>query len=61
MCARGHPAAVLVKSRKHEWAEACYIPSAADRQQVECVVTRFLALQGDDLNKGLVFRVYATF
>ncbi|MEO7074485.1 MAG: ATP-grasp domain-containing protein, partial [Ktedonobacterales bacterium] len=26
-----------VKSRKHEWAEACYIPSAADRQAVERV------------------------
>jgi hypothetical protein len=47
-----------VKSRKHEWAEACYIPSAADRAAVERVVTRFLALQGDDLNWGLVFREY---
>ena len=24
----------FVKSRKHEWAEACYIPSAADREAV---------------------------
>lgn len=48
-----------VKSRKHEWAEACYIPSAADRAAVERVVRRFVALQGDDLNEGLVFREYA--
>lgn len=50
-----------VKSRKHEWAEACYIPSAADRQAVERVVSRFLALQGDDLNGGLVFRAFVPF
>ncbi len=50
-----------VKSRKHEWAEACYIPSAADRAAVQRVVTRFLALQGPDLNEGLVFREYVPF
>ena len=31
-----------VKSRKHEWFEACYIPSAADRLAVDRMVTRFL-------------------
>jgi ATP-grasp domain, R2K clade family 3 len=50
-----------VKSRKHEWAEACYIPSAADRSAVERVVTRFLELQGADLNEGLVFREFVEF
>ena len=50
-----------VKSRKHEWAEACYIPSASDRQMVERVVRRFLELQGPDLNEGLVFRAYTPF
>jgi hypothetical protein len=45
-----------VKSRKHEWNEARYIPSASDRQVVERVVTRFLHVQGEDLNEGLVFR-----
>ncbi|HEY7357284.1 MAG TPA: ATP-grasp domain-containing protein [Ktedonobacterales bacterium] len=44
-----------VKSRKHEWAEACYIPSAADRQAVERVVSRFLELQGDDLQGAWSF------
>ncbi len=51
----------LVKSRKHEWAEACFIPSASDRGAVERVVTRFLGLQGDDLNEGLVFREFVEF
>ncbi len=50
-----------VKSQKHHWAEACYIPSAADQAAVERVVGRFLALQGPDLNEGLVFREYVPF
>jgi hypothetical protein len=48
----------FVKSQKHYWHEACYIPSASDRQAVERVVRAFLDLQGDDLNEGLVFREY---
>jgi hypothetical protein len=47
-----------VKSRKHEWAEACYIPSAADRLAVERIVRRFLELQAEDLAGGLVFREF---
>jgi ATP-grasp domain, R2K clade family 3 len=51
----------FVKSRKHEWADACFIPSAPDRDAVERVVSRFLELQGDDLNEGLVFREFVEF
>ncbi len=51
----------FVKSEKHEWATACYIPSAADRPAVERVVRRFLALRGPDLNEGLVFRAFVPF
>ena len=51
----------FVKSRKREWEEACFIPSAADRQAVERVVRRFLELQEDDLNEGLVFREFVEF
>lgn len=51
----------FVKSRKHEWAEACFIPSAADREAVSRVARRFLALQGEDLEEGLVFREYEAF
>lgn len=47
-----------VKSQKHAWNEACFIPAANDRAQVERVVRRFLELQGDDLNEGLVFREF---
>lgn len=51
----------FVKSRKHEWEEACYIPSASDQTAVEQVVHRFLELQGEDLNDGLVFREFVEF
>lgn len=48
----------FVKSRKHEWTEACFIPSASDQDGVERIVRRFLELQGGDLCEGLVFREY---
>jgi hypothetical protein len=51
----------FVKSRKHEWAEACFIPSATDRQAVGRVVERFRELQDEDLNEGLVFREFVEF
>lgn len=51
----------FVKSRKHEWHEACFIPSASDRTAVERVVGRLIELQEDDLNEGLVFREFIQF
>lgn len=50
-----------VKSRKHEWNEACYIPSASDRKVVEKVLNRFLDLQGHEVNEGFVFREFIEF
>jgi len=47
-----------VKSRKHEWQEACFIPSASDAEAAGRVIRRFLELQGADLNVGLVFREF---
>lgn len=47
-----------VKSRKHEWHEACFIPSASDADTAGSVIRRFLELQGADLNVGLVFREF---
>ena len=51
----------FVKSRKHEWLEACFIPSAADTEAVARVTGRFLELQGGDLNGGLVLREFVDF
>ncbi len=47
-----------VKSEKHYWAQACFIPSAASRTDVERVTNAFLALRGQYLNKGLVYRAF---
>jgi hypothetical protein len=47
-----------VKSQKHAWHEACFIPSAHDADAVRKVVTRFIELQGDGLTGGLVFREF---
>lgn len=51
----------FVKSQKHYWVEACFIPSAADQPTVDAVVQRFIELQGEDLNEGLVFREFVQF
>ena len=50
-----------VKSRKHEWLEACFIPDASDESHVRSVVERFIELQGEDLQGGLVFREFVEF
>ena len=47
-----------VKSRKHEWHEACFIADASDAVAALRVVARFLELQGDDLVGGLVLREF---
>jgi len=47
-----------VKSHKHAWEEACFIPRASDLPEVLRVASRFLKLQGEDLNEGLVFRAF---
>lgn len=44
--------------KKHNWEEACFIPSASDAEAIRRVVNRFLELQGDDLQGGLVFREF---
>jgi len=48
----------FVKSQKHYWTEACFIPAANDRSAVERVVSRFVELQGQELAEGLVFREF---
>lgn len=45
-----------VKSRKHEWLEACYIPETADTPHALKVIRRFLELQDDDVQGGVVLR-----
>ncbi|UZI32699.1 ATP-grasp domain-containing protein [Streptomyces sp. VB1] len=51
----------FVKSRKHEWYEACYVPELADAEQLASVVGRFVELQGPFLAGGLVLRSFEPF
>ncbi|MEZ4669632.1 MAG: ATP-grasp domain-containing protein [Anaerolineae bacterium] len=51
----------FVKSQKHHWNEACFIPDASNIAVAKQIVKRFIELQGDDLNEGLVFREYIEF
>ncbi|MFE2108186.1 ATP-grasp domain-containing protein [Kitasatospora sp. NPDC059463] len=50
-----------VKSRKHEWDEACFIPELADLPAVERVVARFVELQAEHLAGGVVLRRFEEF
>ncbi|MFD7894924.1 ATP-grasp domain-containing protein [Streptomyces sp. NPDC059743] len=50
-----------VKSRKHEWDEACFIPDLADEAGLARVVRRFVELQEESLAGGVVLRAYETF
>ncbi|WP_240420460.1 ATP-grasp domain-containing protein [Paenibacillus periandrae] len=47
-----------VKSRKHEWEEACYIPDASDQQRAQTVLRNFIDRQGSELNGGIVIREF---
>lgn len=51
----------FVKSRKHEWHEACYVPELADAERLASVVGRFVELQGTFLSGGLVLRSFEPF
>ncbi|WP_035849075.1 ATP-grasp domain-containing protein [Kitasatospora azatica] len=60
----GHGPAIVkdfVKSRKHEWHEACFIPELADLAGVARVVGRFVELQGEFLAGGVVLRRFHAF
>lgn len=48
----------FVKSEKHNWEDACFIPNASDSDKVKSVVNKFIELRGDSLNEGLVFRKF---
>lgn len=50
-----------VKSEKHHWETACFIPDASNKEIVKKVVSTFLELRGEHLNKGLVFRKFIEF
>ncbi len=50
-----------VKSRKHEWHEACFVPDVSDVGRLHSIVSRFVDLQGDSLSGGIVVREFEAF
>ncbi|ACY98835.1 MULTISPECIES: ATP-grasp domain-containing protein [Thermomonospora] len=50
-----------VKSRKHEWAEACYVPDVKNVAQLRGVVEKMVALQDEFLSGGLVVREFESY
>jgi hypothetical protein len=47
-----------VKSAKHRWKEACFIPDVRDEDAAMTVICAFLAEQDGDLNGGVVLRAF---
>ncbi len=50
-----------VRSLKHHWDEACFVPDAADPAGVERVGRRFVALRDGGASGGFVLRRFETF
>ena len=48
----------FVKSQKHYWDTACFVPSATEKQKVKSVISKFMELQNKDFNEGLVIREF---
>jgi ATP-grasp domain, R2K clade family 3 len=51
----------FVKSRKHEWHEACHVPDLADLPALHGIVARLVELQEDQLAGGIVVRSFEPF
>ncbi len=48
----------FVKSRKHEWYDACYIKDISDNSNAARVISNFVNRQGEDLVGGIVLRKF---
>jgi hypothetical protein len=60
----GRPAAIVkdfVKSAKHHWNEACYIPAGTERARFDEILKAFLKARGDQFEKGIVLRRFLEF
>lgn len=47
-----------VKSRKHEWYDACFIPNIADKEKSGKIIGNFIHRQGTNLVGGVVLRKF---
>lgn len=47
-----------VKSCKHQWSDACYVPDAADLENFDRVVKNLLDIRGEDFEGGVIVREF---
>lgn len=47
-----------VKSRKHEWYDACFISNINDKKNLERIANNFISRQGENLTGGVVLRKF---
>lgn len=47
-----------VKSRKHEWYDACFIKDIKDKEEASRVIGNFITRQGESLEGGVVLRKF---
>lgn len=47
-----------VKSRKHEWHDACFIRNIANQTNAETIIRNFIERQGSELVGGIVLRKF---
>jgi hypothetical protein len=60
----GRPAAIVkdfVKSAKHRWNEACFIPAGTERIRFNEILAAFLEARGTQFEKGIVLRRFHNF
>ncbi len=48
----------FVKSAKHRWNEACFVPAKTSRERFDQIIHAFVQARGNEFNKGIVFRRY---
>ncbi|MBI1306950.1 MAG: hypothetical protein GC181_10140 [Bacteroidetes bacterium] len=47
-----------VKSEKHDWETACYVPNASDTDILKSSISKLVELRGNHLNEGIVVREF---
>lgn len=47
-----------VKSRKHEWYDACFIPDVTDMENANTVISNFVLRQAENIVGGIVIREF---
>lgn len=57
----GHNPVILkdyVKSEKHDWETACFVPDASNSVKLKASIAKLLELRGNYLNEGIVIREF---